>query len=102
MGLGLIEAAVGAVLWATANAVYFDMKRKGTRGFRRFLAFWFGIPTTWLTFFFTREEKVPQIKAPPDDEAALLAEIRRDRARRIVSEAERPNEQPEEPTEETK
>jgi len=102
MGLGLIEWAVGAVLWATANAVYFDMKRKGTRGFRRFLAFWFGTPTTWATFFLVPEAKVPQIKPPPDDEVALLAEIRRDRARRIVSEVEHPTEQPEEPTEEAK
>ena len=100
MGFGLIETLVGFVLWATANAVYFDMKRKGTRGFRRFLAFWFGTPTTWFTFFMVPEEKVPQIEPPADDEAGLLAEIRRDRARRIVSGTERASEQPEEPMEE--
>ena len=100
MGPDLIERIVVAVLWATANAVYFDMKRKGTRGFRRFLAFWFGIPTTWATFFLLPEGQVHEVKPPPDDESALLAEIRRDRAKRIVSGAERPSEEPEGPTKE--
>jgi len=81
----MLETVAGAVLWALANAVYVDMKRKGTRGFRRFLAFWFGTPTTWLTFFIMREGTAPRIEAPPDDEAGLLSEVRRDRARRIVA-----------------
>lgn len=100
MGLGLIEAIAGAALWAVANAVYFDMKRKGTRGFRRFLAFWFGTPTTWGLFFLMKEGQVPQIMPPRDDESSLFAEVRRDRAHRIVAESERDSDTPDEPTEE--
>ena len=100
MGLGLIEAVTGAVLWLVANAVYLDMKRKGTRGFTRFLAFWFGNPATWLTFFLLPEGQAPVVKPPPDDEAGLLAEIRRDRAKRIVAGAEPGAQPPEQSTEE--
>ncbi len=100
MGLGLIEAVVGAALWAVANAVYFDMKRKGRRGFRRFLAFWFGTPTTWGLFFLMPEGQAPQIPPPRDDEAGLLAEIRRDRAQRIVAASERDSDPPDGRTEE--
>jgi hypothetical protein len=89
MGLGLIEAAAGAVVWALANAVYFDMKRKGTRGFRRFLAFWFGVPTTWAMLLLVPEGRIARVHPPLDDEASLLAEVRKDRARRIASGEER-------------
>ena len=100
MGLGFIEAIAVGALWAVANAVYFDMKRKGTRGFRRFVAFWSGTPTTWGLFFLMPEGQVADIKPPPDDEAALLAEIRRDRAKRIVSGVDGPTDRPEEAMEE--
>ena len=88
MGLGLLQAIAGGALWALANAVYFDMKRKGTRGFRRFLAFWFGTPTTWATFFLVPEGSMDLVKPPPDDEIALLTEIRQDRAQRIAADVE--------------
>ncbi len=100
MGLGLIEAVVGAALWAVANAVYFDMKRKGRRGFRRLLAFYFGMPATWGIFFFMPEGQAPRIEPPRDDEAGLLAEIRKDRAQRIVAASERDADPPDARTEE--
>lgn len=100
MGVGLIKAVVGVALWALANGVYFDMRRKGIRGFGRFLAFWFGTPTTWATLFLVPEGRVARIKPPPDDEASLLAEVRRDRALRIASGAERAGDSDVEATEE--
>lgn len=100
MGLGLIQAAAGAVVWAVANAVYFDMKRKGMRGFRRFLAFWFGVPTTWGMLFLVPEGRVARVEPPPDDEASLLAEVRRDRAHRITADQERAGGPEENPLEE--
>lgn len=75
----LLETVVGFIVWLLANVVYLDMVRGGRRGFRRLLAFWFGIPTTFLTLVFVRKDVQVRIEPPPDDEDALLAEIRRDR-----------------------
>ncbi len=85
--LGLmIQWVTGGVLWAVANVVYFDRKRKGIRGFTRFIAFWAGTPTTWITFFALPEGHVDLVEPPPDDEQALLREVRHDRALRVASE----------------
>jgi len=82
-----LQAVIGAIVWAVANVVYVDLKRKGIRGFTRFAAFWVGTPTTWLAFFALREGKQPTFQASPDDDdEALLREIRRDRQRRMISE----------------
>ena len=88
-GFGLLEAFAGAVLLTVANAVYFDLKRKGQRGFGRFIAFWLGTPVSWATWLLLPEGTVPQLKPPPDDEEGLLREVRLDRARRIASESGR-------------
>jgi hypothetical protein len=77
-----LKALVGAIVWALANVVYYDLKRRGVRSFGRFAAFWVGNPTTWITFFVVPEGRQRSLEAPADDEAALLAEIRRDRALR--------------------
>lgn len=82
-----LKALVGAIVWALANVVYYDLKRKGVRSFGRFAAFWVGNPTTWITFFVVPEGRHPAFEPPPDDEAALLAEIRSDRALRSGDEA---------------
>jgi hypothetical protein len=78
----LLEAVTGAVVWLIANGVYVDMRRKGTRGFARVCAFWMGMPATWAWLLVVREGQVPRIAAPADDEDALLAEVRMDRALR--------------------
>jgi len=75
----MIEEVVTAAVWAVSNVVYFDLRRKGVRGFSRFLAFWMGNPWTWLSFFLVKEGSQPAFKAPPDDEALLLHEVRQDR-----------------------
>ena len=90
MGMGLLQAIAVGVLWALANAVYIDMRRKGMRGFKRILAFWFGTPTTWASLFLLPEGQMDVVRPPPDDEAALLREVRLDRARRITGEAGTP------------
>ncbi|MEQ8328839.1 MAG: hypothetical protein RH859_00095 [Longimicrobiales bacterium] len=79
----LLETVVGFIVWLIANVVYLDMKRTGTRGFRRFLAFWFGAPSTSLTLLLVRPDSHPRLEPPPDDEEALLAAIRRDRECRV-------------------
>jgi len=80
----LIEWLVGAAVWAVANFVYLDRKRRGLRGASRFLGFWFGTPTTWVTFFMVPEGSVDSLERPPDDEAALFREVRHDRKLRAL------------------
>ena len=91
-----LKALIGAIVWALANIVYFDLKRRGVRSFTRFAAFWVGNPTTWITFFVVREGRQPTFEAIPDDEAALLSEIRSDRALRAGGEPDRLRERAEE------
>jgi hypothetical protein len=88
-----LESLVSFVVWLVANVVYLDMKRSGTRGLRRLVAFWLGSPTTWASMIFLPEGSSIQVEPPPDDEEALLAEIRRDRRLRSgpdEEEADRP------------
>ena len=75
----MLEAMVTAAVWAVSNLVYFDLRRKGVRGFSRFLAFWMGNPWTWVSFFLVPEGSQPIFEPPPDDEARLLQEVRTDR-----------------------
>jgi hypothetical protein len=82
----MIEEVVTAAVWAVSNVVYFDLRRKGVRGFSRLLAFWMGNPWTWLSFFVVKEGSQPTFEPPPDDEALLLQEVRRDRLLREKSE----------------
>lgn len=80
-----LKALIGAIVWALANVVYVNLKRKGVRNFGRFAAFWVGTPTTWISYFVLPEGRQPKFSPPPDDDAALLAEIKRDRALRGAS-----------------
>jgi len=69
----------GAIVWAIANVVYVDLRRKGERGFGRFASFFAGMPLTWIWLCTIREGRAPRITPPPDDEDRLLREIRVDR-----------------------
>ena len=71
--------ALGASGWVLGNAIYYDMRRKGVRGFSRFVAFMAGNPTTWLTMFLVREGQVAKFEPPPDDDERLFREVRMDR-----------------------
>jgi hypothetical protein len=65
-----------------ANGVYLDLRRKGDKGFARFVSFWLGLPVTVFSLLLVPEASQPRIKPPPDDDGSLLAEVRRDRALR--------------------
>jgi len=75
----MLEAIVTVVVSAVSNMVYLDLKRKGIHGFTRFLAFWMGNPWTWVTFFVVPEGTQQVFEPPPDDDARVLQEVRRDR-----------------------
>ena len=79
-----LEQVIAAIVWAVANIVYIDMKRKGVHGFTRFAAFWVGNPTTWITLFALEDGVAPSFEPDADDDE-LLDEVRLDRARRIAS-----------------
>ena len=82
----LLEAIVAAAVWAVvnvvSNVVYFDMRRKGIRGFSRLVAFWMGTPWTWVTLLVVVEGSQTPMEPPPDDVESLFREVRRDRALR--------------------
>ncbi len=74
-----LQAAVGAIVWTFANVVYLDLRRKGTKNFGRFAAFWVGNPATWVTLFVVKEGRVEVVEPPPDDDDRMLREIQVDR-----------------------
>lgn len=74
-----LEGLIGAIVWAVANVVYIDLRRKGDRGFGRIVSFFAGMPATWLWLFLVDEGEIPKVEPPPDDEARLLREIQVDR-----------------------
>ena len=80
-GAGLIlEATVTAVVWAVSNLVYLDLRRKGIRGFSRFLCVLDGHANdVGVLFSWCRMGSRPTFEPPPDNEALLLQEVRRDR-----------------------
>ena len=75
----MLEGLFGSIVWALANILYVDLKRKGRGGLSRIILFWMGTPLTWLWFFLVAEGSAPVLEEPPDDAQDLLAEIRRDR-----------------------
>jgi hypothetical protein len=85
-----LREIVGAIVWALANAVYIDMRRKGTRGFGRFAAFWAGLPVNFVWMALVKEGKAALVEPPSDDYGGeLMREIWRDReAKRMVRNGE--------------
>ena len=86
----MLGATVTVVSWAVGNLVYLDLRRKGIHGFTRFIAFWMGNPWTWLSFFLVQEGTQQVCEAPPDDDALLLQEVRKDRLLRERAERRAP------------
>lgn len=79
----ILDAVVGFLVWAVANVVYVDKRRRRAGGFARFLAFWFGLPGTFFSMLLVDEGSQPALDPPPDDEEALLTEVRRERRKGI-------------------
>ena len=77
--MDFLHWAVGAIVSTIANVVYFDLRRKGTRNFGRFAAFWAGNPWTWITLFVVKEGRVTLVEPATDDDDRLLSEIHVDR-----------------------
>ena len=77
----MLEGLIGGLIWALANILYVDLKRKGRSGFSRIILFWMGTPLTWLWLLLIREGSAPVLDEAPDDADAILADIRR--ARRL-------------------
>lgn len=75
----MFEGIIGSIVWALANVLYIDMRRKGRSGLARIILFFMGNPLTWVWLFTVREGSAPDLVEPPDDAEAILAEIRRDR-----------------------
>jgi hypothetical protein len=80
--------AVGAIVSALANVIYIDMRRKGVRGFGRFVAFFVGFPWTLTWLFIVDEGSAAELEPAPGDEEELLREVRLDRARRLAQSRE--------------
>jgi hypothetical protein len=74
-----VEQLVAAVVWVVGLVVYLDLRRRGRHGFTRLVAFWTGMPATFISMFVVKEGSQPDIAIPADDELGLLEEIRRDR-----------------------
>lgn len=74
-----IQQLVTAVVWVVGLVVYVDLRRRGKHGFTRFVAFWTGMPATFISMFVVKEGTQPDIEVPADNERALLEEIRRQR-----------------------
>ena len=86
----MFEGIVASIISVLANLLYIDLKRKGKPGFSRVILFWMGTPLTWLWFFIIKEGSAPALEEAPDDAAAILAEIRRDRQLRSGPDASDP------------
>lgn len=84
-----LREIVGAIVWALANAVYIDMRRKGVRGFGRFAAFWVGFPANFVWMAVVKEGHAAPVQPPPDDDEQLLEDVIRDReVRRLAPDGE--------------
>ena len=79
----IVSALAGFLVWVVGNVVYLDKRRRGVTGFVRFLAFWSGLPATFFSLLLVEEGSQPALEPPPDDEEALLAEIREARKKQI-------------------
>lgn len=79
-----IGIQVGSVVSILANLMYASYRSSGKFGFGRLLSFWTGFPLTMCVALVIPARRAR--RELPDDEDELLAEIRRDRARRLIAE----------------
>ena len=83
-----IGIQVGSVVSILANLMYASYRSSGKFGFGRLLAFWTGFPMTLCIAMVIPARAARRELA--DDEDELLAEIRRDRAQRLIAERASP------------
>ncbi len=82
---------VGSIISILASLMYASYRSSGKFGFGRLLAFWTGFPITLLVaLVIPARPPRPARRQLADDEDELLAEIRRDRAHRLIAEQSSP------------
>ena len=77
---------VSTLIWIVANVAYLLFRSNDEGGFKRIVAFWMGMPLTWLTLVVVREG-VPMVSEEAElsfdaEMQRLRAEIADDRADR--------------------
>lgn len=87
---GAMEAIFAVILSIVANLVYFDMRRSGEHGFKRFLAFWLGSPVSFLTLLLVPEGRTLPVRGDDEGLNELVDEIRQDRESRRLGEPAAP------------
>ena len=75
--MGFVESFVGLLIWTVANVAYGLFRTSGEGGFKRIVAFWMGMPLTWITLIVVREG-VPMLASDADDVGGEIAELRAD------------------------
>jgi hypothetical protein len=110
-----MDTGLGALLGFAINLIalvsYWGFVRSDSRGFRRFLAFWIGMPLTFFMKLFLRpdpdlvlERKLAEALPPPEEDIGVpeyvREEVRAIRQRRLGNspeEGETPDEEPGDP-----
>lgn len=80
-----LQWLVGAIVWAFANAVFIEMRRKNVAGFAGVAAFFVGMPLTLITLFVVKERQAALFEPPKDDDEQLLRDVIVDRERRRLA-----------------
>ena len=108
-----MDSGLGALLGFAINVIalvsYWGFVRSGAKGFRRFLAFWIGMPLTFFMKLFLRpdpdlvlERKLVESLPPPEQDVGVpeyvREEVRAIRQRRLGPSAEE-GDAPEDPAE---
>ena len=83
----MLDGIIGILVWMAANGLYMDMRRKGKRGFARFVLFWMGFPWTLLWRHTIPEGNEPVFVPVSEDVEGMIEMVRRERA--LLEEAEK-------------
>ena len=70
---------VAFLAWLIANWAYLDFCRRGESGFTRLVAFWMGLPTTFVTSLVVEEGSQPRMRQDDEGLEELFHDVRRDR-----------------------
>ena len=79
-----IGIQVGSIVSILAAVMYGTYRSSGKYGFGRLLSFWTGFP--WTLCVSMVIPAAPRPRRVVEDDSELLAEIRRDRAERLIAE----------------
>lgn len=80
-----METIFGLIVWVLANLVYVEMRRRGEGGAKRLVAFWLGLPGTFVGMLVVDRRALPPIREDDEDMQGLVEEIRRERRQDLAS-----------------